>query len=402
MKELIVFSIKRRFFNKATLFFNVLFLAIAILLFNIDKVMVLIQPDINAAIAVKTENRNLQNYISKENKKVVVAAQSNIEIKTSGNSYEVHSQYALNAYQTNALVEILNGFFNSQPLSEEDQEYFNYYETFLTLNIDFINKTDEEKTKNSIFAFMVVTTIYFMMISFSAMAANEVVYEKSTKLLETILTTLPVSAHFYGKMLIGWLNIIIQSLLSGSLVLLVFSWRYHADKGIKLCECLQKLDLIDNSINSLKDVCKWLSLDSRFIGDMFLIMIILMLGIVSVQVIMVSVSSFVSSVEEAGNIQSPMYILFMGLYYFSLSMNQPAQLEKGLGKLCSFLPVTSMLFMPYRLMLTKMRFIEIIAALGINGIFLVACVVIGRFLYGKGILYQKSAKITFKKIVSNE
>lgn len=86
----------------------------------------------------------------------------------------------------------------------------------------------------------------------------------------------------------------------------------------------------------------------------------------------------------------------MGLYYFSLSMNQPAHLEKGLGKLCSFLPVTSMLFMPYRIMLTTVKSKEIFMALAINSGFLLLCLIVGRLLYGKGILYQKTAKIKLK------
>jgi len=393
MKELIKFSIKRRFINKATLFFNVLFLVITIVVFSVDKVMAIIQPDINSPLAVKTESQDLKRYITLKNEKLVFDEKAEITIKLDGNNYEVKSEYGLNAYQTQAIVEILEGYFDTKPKSEEDMYHLAYFYENLSLSIEFKTDTSEKENKNTIFAFMVVTTIYFMMISFSSMSANEVVYEKSTKLLETILTTLSVSEHFYGKMLIGWLNIIIQSLLSGIIVGSVFIWRYSYDKGVKLCECLHKLDLLDSSIKSLHDLNKWLSIDAKFMGDMFLIMIILMLGIVSVQVIMVSISSFVSNIEEAGNIQSPMYILFMGLYYFSLSLNQPAQLEKGLGKLCSYMPITSMLFMPYRIMLTKVKYSLVLSGIGINALFLALCLVVGRYLYGKGILYQKSNRI---------
>ena len=392
MKELIIFSIKRRFINKATLIFNVIFLIIAIIVFNVDKVMLVLQPDLNAPIAITTENEQLKSYINKQKGKIEVSDKADIRIKVDKNNIEVQSKYGLNAYQSREVAEMLDNYFESRPLSEEQEEYLAYYFEELNLNIDFTTDAKAEKGNNNMLAFMVITTIYFMMISFSAMSANEVVYEKSTKLLEVILTTLSVSEHYYAKMLIGWLNIIIQSLTSGAIVLTVFLWRYSLDKGVKLCECLQKLDLLDNSINSLKDITKLLSVDAKFMGDMFWIMIILMLGIVSVQVIMVSISSFVSNIEEAGNIQSPMYIIFMGLYYFSLSLNSPAQLERGLGKLCSYLPVTSMLFMPYRIMLTKIKLSVIVTGVGINTLFLLACLYIGRRLYGIGILYQKSSK----------
>ena len=393
MKELIKFSIKRRFFNKATLFFNIIFLTITLLIFNLDKVMALIQPEINDALTIMTGDAALKTFSEKNKKVKVTEKEATVEIKVTDNNFTVYCTDPLNGYQTNVVIELLNDYYESSEKSVFDLENIAYYREYLNLNIEFINKNDRQKTNNNILAFMVVTTIYFMMISFSAMAANEVVYEKSTKLLETVLTTLPVSAHFFGKMLIGWLNIIIQSSVSGSIIGSVFFWRYFFDKGTALCECLQKLDLIDGSIKNLHDITKILAIDGKFIGDMFFIMIILMLGIVSVQVIMVSISSFVSNIEEAGNIQSPMYIIFMGLYYFSLSMNQPAQLSKGLGKLCSFLPITSMLFMPYRIMLTKVSIKEVFLAIAINSVFLVVSLVIGRYLYGKGILYNKGTKI---------
>lgn len=43
---------------------------------------------------------------------------------------------------------------------------------------------------------MVVTGIYFMMLSFATTVANEVVYEKATKTLELILTSVSARTHF--------------------------------------------------------------------------------------------------------------------------------------------------------------------------------------------------------------
>ena len=38
---------------------------------------------------------------------------------------------------------------------------------------------------------------------------NEVIYEKSTKTLELILTSVSAKAHFLSKMVVGWLAIFI-------------------------------------------------------------------------------------------------------------------------------------------------------------------------------------------------
>ncbi len=391
MRELIIFSLKRRFFNKANLLFMGLLLAISLVIFNLDKLMLLIQPDFNNPLEIKCRDIDFKYYLNKQNFEIVIVESSDIELKIEEEEYKVISKYNLSSYENALIVKMIDRYHQEEVVNKLDTSLVEYYQGQLIANINFEVKNTVANNDNTALAFMVVTSIYFMMISFSSMSAGEVVYEKTTKLLEIILTCVPVSAHFYGKLLVGWLTIIIQTVLSATIVGSVFIWRLLLDKGEALCQTFYKLGLIDGGFKNLLDIKNIVSLNSAFVLKMIVIFIILMLGIVSVQIIMVSISSFVSNVEEAGNIQSPIYILFMALYYFSLSFSQPAQLESGIGQIFSFLPVTSMLFMPYRLMLTKVGALDILLCLIINVVFMIGCLFGGYYLYQRGILYNSSS-----------
>lgn len=390
MKELIWFSIKRRFLNKANLLFIILLFIGTFIIFNLDHIMVIIQPDFNDPLTVKIEQPEISEFLLTSDYKIKVQEQASIVINYFEEQYTISADYPLSIYQQLLISDFLLDYHQSNVLIKMDPNIIAKYQARLNPTVLFKVNNEVEKKDNTTLAFMLVTMIYFMMISFSSMSANEVVYEKTTKLLEIILTTVTTKTHFYAKMLVGWLNILIQSCLSISVVGVVFIYRYLIDKGINLCLCLQKLGLVDENFKSFKDVGKWFAFDSTFISKMMIIMVILMVGIVSVQIIMVSISSFVSNIEESSNIQSPMYILFMGLYYFSLSFNHPASLEKGIGYICSFLPITSMLFMPYRLLLVTVSLSDLMISIGINCGFLIVVFYLGEKIYQKGILHQPS------------
>jgi hypothetical protein len=63
--------------------------------------------------------------------------------------------------------------------------------------------------------FIVVTSIYFMLLSFSTAVANEVVNEKTSNVIEVILTSVSHKEHYYSKLLIGWFTMVSQLMIHG-------------------------------------------------------------------------------------------------------------------------------------------------------------------------------------------
>ena len=108
---------------------------------------------------------------------------------------------------------------------------------------------------------------------------------------------------------------------------------------------------------------------------------------------MVIVSSFISNIEEAGNVQAPFYIIMLIVYYLAISLNTPYHLNEGIGYYFSFIPFLSMLFMPCRILQGAVTFYE----MGLS--FFFACTAFlllaksGSRIYQKGVLDYSSKGI---------
>ena len=122
----------------------------------------------------------------------------------------------------------------------------------------------------------------------------------------------------------------------------------------------------------------------------------LMLGVLFIQLVMVIVSSFVSSVEEAGNIQAPFYLLLLIIYYFVIAINNPYDLTEGIGYYMSYMPFINMLLMPCRLLISEVPIFEIVVSLSAS-IFAIICILyIGIPLYEKGVLDYSCKRVVLK------
>ena len=224
------------------------------------------------------------------------------------------------------------------------------------------------------------------MISFSTSVANEVVYEKSTRQLELILTSVDAKTHFISKMTVGWLTIIIQvgsAVFYGIIFLLI---RNFYDSGKGLIEIVNKLGLIEIKGKTFIEILKSITFDFNFVSKMLFITFFLMMGILLLQMIMVILSSFITSVEEAGNVQAPLYMVLIAVYYFALSINTPYQLSEGFGYIFSFFPFLNMLFMPCRLLIQNVSIFELLLSALVSSFFMFIILTKGVKVYQRGVL----------------
>ncbi|MFV0255328.1 MAG: ABC transporter permease [Erysipelotrichaceae bacterium] len=380
MKELLKFAMSRRFLNKANLVFMSIVLALAIGATNIDRIINFISPGYLDPLTISSNNKILADYLSNQEIFEVVE-KADIEILFENNQFDIKSDYHIDTYNQTQLMYTLQEFYNYHTGINENQ---------LPI-INFTNQNTQSDGNQYNLVLALVSAIFFMMISFVSMSASEIVYEKTTKLLEIILSAVSVRAHFASKLLVGWLAIIIQAFSSGSIIIAAIAIRYFSDQGENLLKCFQKLGLmLPGSTKMDIDLSSLLKTD--FLIKLGQILIIVMMGVVVIQLLLISVSSFISNMEEANNLHSPIYISFMVLYYIWLMFNQPAQLESGFGYLASFLPVFSMLFMPSRMMLCDVGVWEVNMVIMFNFIFLLLAIIVGYKIYQKGILYYGSVK----------
>lgn len=402
MKELVEFSLKRRFFNSATILLNLLLFIAFGLLFHADKLLDMINPDMFASQIVYLNNidekiSDALMQIEQEGFEFIVTDKQNallIEenpksfVLEHHENYELISQYPINSTYAEAIDTLLTQVHQMLLLNElqnDNHPIEGLMSVIVTDKKPLINDVDLSADKQNLL-FMVITSIYFTMLSFSTSVANEVIYEKSTRQLELILTSVSAKIHFLSKMIVGWLSILIQFtavLLSG---LFWFIVRNSSDMGLGLLELLRKLNLFQIEAKTFNQLLSSIKIEHVLISKAVFILLFLMVGILFIQMILVIVSSFIANIEEAGNVQAPFYLILLAVYYFTLSVNTPYQMSEGIGFYLSFLPFFSMLFMPCRILIQSVSMYELCLSLGISLLAMNFVLQKGSEIYQRGVL----------------
>lgn len=404
MKELVSFSLKRRFMNSATILLNVLLWMVVCGVLFADKIVDVINPtmfdkqivymNIDPIIEETLNNMEQSGFEFIHEEK---PSEELIEKTPKAYVLEYKDQYVITScYQIpNQILEVLQNILQNihQDLSMSEFltiEEMEQLKQPLMIQNEMLNDKIKMNSDKQNLVFMVITSIYFTMLSFSTTVANEVIYEKSTRQLELILTSVSAKVHFYSKMLVGWLAIIIQALSLGSYVLLALLLRNFYDQGVSLIALINKIQFMVIQEKTIGEFLSHLTIETDFICKLGFIFLFLMMGILLLQMVLVVVSSFIANIEEAGNVQGPFYLILLGIYYFAISINTPYQMSEGIGFYCSFLPFLNMLFMPCRLLLQNVNILELCLSAMISIIFMSYILTKGPLIYQRGVLDYSS------------
>lgn len=400
MKQLISFSLKRRFMNSAAILLNILLCILASGVLFADKIIEIFNPsflddqviilDVDETIEhalLSMEQEGILFEVSHSDYKELLKEKPKAYVLTYDEGYKIASQYAMNSEIINGIKSLLSNVHQtlllSETLSIEDFERVNQELTVENIVLEEHVQMDNDKQN---VVFMLITSIYFTMLSFSTSIANEVVYEKSTRQLELILTSVDAKTHFLSKMIVGWLAILIQSMSVVFYVGVATLMRNCFDEGKGFIELVNQLKLIHIQENTFFEFLSHLQIESDFIIKLFFILFFLMMGILLLQMVMVVISSFIANIEEAGNVQGPFYMLLLGLYYFALSLNTPYQMSEGLGYVLSFFPFLNMLFMPCRLIIQDVSIFEMLLSAMVSCVFMIIVIMNGSKIYQRGVL----------------
>ncbi|MEG2684743.1 MAG: ABC transporter permease [Erysipelotrichaceae bacterium] len=397
MKTLMQFSLKRRFLNKATITLNVIILVVVGCIAFIDPILNAINPSILEPTIINVElDDNTFKFLSKLEQVYFKFDHNKDAEYTLGfkDSYTLTSDYPMKDEQFVLLTSMLDSYSKEQRLNEAGLGSILEEDIIITPIIKI--ETPKGSVSSSV-VFMIITGIYFMMLSFATAIANEVVYEKSTKTLELILTSVSAKTHFLSKMIVGWLVIVVQCIISASIIGGWFLIRNIYDGGKGLLTSAFSFNLIPKHYASFSELLSSLDITSSLVTNFLLSLVFLCLGILFIQMLLVVISSFVSSIEEAGNIQAPFYLVLMGVYYLSISLNSPYQLSKGIAYILSYIPFFSMLFMPQRLLSSSVPLLEISLSLCFSLVSIYLVIHFGIKLYQKGVLNYSNVSL-FKQI----
>lgn len=391
MKDLIKFSLSRRFRNKVTIILHLLIISLLFCVVYSDKIVDKLFKNSQEPTIVYYDNtvNDYINYFDLDNDLFTFKYGSKdkaINIKKE-DTWIIESEFNLDILSSAQLNHAIENAVISKWLSEMSDQSATYVLETMSPEIKEVSTTEVgvSTDKQNISMFM-ITGIYFAMLSFSTMIANEVVYEKTSKVLELILTSVSTTTHYLSKMIIGWLTILVQISFVVLEVATVLISRNYYDQGMGLIKMLSKYQLIQVEANTFKEFIKVLEINSSLIWVLFISLIYLLLGMIIIQTIMVCISSFIKSVEESSAIQAPVYIVLLIIYYMALALNSPAKLNDGIGYYFSLTPIFSMLFMPMRILLLDVSIYEIGLGIMLSFVTLAITTYYGAYIYNIGIL----------------
>jgi ABC-2 type transport system permease protein len=354
MKHLVLFSLKRRFFNPVAISLQILYLMGLLLLFNLDHLSTALKLNLTTPTSVmaseEIQSRLVQNEVWEKQGLTLTTQEATIEINFIDGVYVVKGEMAVNVQ-----VKIYGLLLKSHQLALLNQSHPSVSDFMMTYNavpVSFQQNLDPMAGFRENIVFMILTGVYFMMLNFISVNSNEVIQEKTSNILEFILTSITPTQHFIAKIIAGLATVLIQMGLSIGLFLILLTQRLKFDQGKGLIDLANKFFNLEASGFSLETIQSFLNFDQDLIIKASLALLFVILGLLIIQVMILVLSSRVKTIEEAASIQGPFYLGLLGLYYGSLMLNTPMQLSQGIGAFLSFVPVCSMLIMGMRILNT--------------------------------------------------
>ena len=394
MKALIAFSLNRRLNNPVSwMLFSFSFILFGIVLFA-DILLVSFAPALVVPRSIHMSSQMFDvvgEYLPSNFAYDSDPINADIQVQLKDDGYSVSG--FLNIEEQQVIDHLIHGYHRISMVEKMPDHLASLLDQVMIANIEWVNILEEP---GSHIGFIVITSIYFMLLSFSTAVANEVVNEKTSNVIEVILTSVSHKEHYYSKLLIGWFTMLSQLVIHGFGLIFWLMVRVAFDSGRGMLQLLYRWKWISIQYHSIDEWLRSFNIGITEISTVILCAIFLMLGILLVQLLMVLVSVHINSIEEAAAIQGPFYLGMLIVYYMAIFINSSEQLNQGWGYLFSYTPILSMLFMPSRLLSTNVMNSELLLSLGIALTTLLICLILGEEHYRKNLL-KGSSKSTFVK-----
>ena len=375
MKQLVLFSLSKRFRNRMTVIMN-------ILMFIVIGVLV----HLNYIIGSKENIIYIDSSLAEYHQQFLKTDHDDLKYQIAdGEGTYLHYEdgwylYSDSQMDEKVLEEVRNDIIrivSSEYYEKSDLKTRGYIDEFNRIQlINLYVEGDEEDTGQ---LWIIISVIYFIILSYSNLVANEVVYEKATNTLGIILTSVTEREHFLSKILTAYLSLMIQGLLAVIGAVFWIIERFIEDR----LQGLIRLAVRYMSQDTVVSV-------SQLSTDRILSIIILVLaGILTIQTLMLIMFSGFTNSDDVSVYQGPFYIVMVAGYYFLLIKGTAGFFRSVISVVLSYLPIISMVFMPCRIFIDSAGVLEIIISIFISLITFFTVLWFGVPFYRKRILNDK-------------
>ncbi len=268
------------------------------------------------------------------------------------------------------LVMLLKGTYQNLQISKIGASTEQIEKINMPFNIELI-QTEENKTGESILPMMLLSLVLFYAIYFFAyQVSSSITTEKTSKIIETLVTSTSPKTIVIGKTIGIGLAGILQTMTTVAVALV--SAKLFLDNEI--------IDMILNSINLTAEVA-------------IITIIYYILGYSLFALLYALTGSTVAKPEDVQSANGPVAILaVIGFYLSYFTMMNPAS---SLNKIAALIPISSPFCMPFRVMMGLATTAEILISLAILVITILLVAKISIKIYSSAILNYGS-KINLK------
>ena len=377
MKELIRFSLARKMKSRMMVIFNVLLLIIMGLLFHIDYLVKPMSSEVRVIVVDGTAQEKAPALTSVEH--------SDFTYVTTGKGEENEALlYYEDGWYIQSEAEISEKLLceiESDIRKACSQDIYNKTDIKTRLYIDkylseTLVKVSAERQSEDNPCWVILSLVFFLVLSYGNMVGNDLIYEKATHVLPLTLICIKPGEHFAVRIITGYLSVVIQMVAGALMGLFWIAVRYFGSGFTGLENWLIAYVVQDSQAVTV-------NADIRFI---ILGLLIILLGLLTVQTVMLVITSRFSNSEEASAFQGPMYLVMILVYYAFLVWGKTSFFTSSISTILSYIPVSSMIFAPCRILLGNMTGTETVISIGVAIVFLGVTVRYLMPIYGRNLL----------------
>lgn len=281
----------------------------------------------------------------------------------------------INGQLSQALSNVKN-IIVTQQLNISNEQMISLYEpaSFATEAISESAKTTEELNQARGLVYVLLFVIYFGVLGYAGMIATEVAGEKTSRVMEILISSVSPVQQMFGKIL----GIALVSLTQMLLFL-----------GVGYFTIKQNLDEMDGGFFS------FFGFESTSVSVIVYAIVFTLLGYFLYATLAAFLGSMVSRVEDVQSMITPMTLLVVAGFMLSMfGLNNP---EAGFVKITSFIPFFSPMLMFLRIGMVEVPAWEIAISILLLVVTIAALAVFGAKVYRGGVLMYGNAS-SFKSI----
>ncbi len=390
MRSLILFSLKRRFLNPLAISLQILFTIVLIVLFNLDHLSDTYHLNFSTPYLIQVASETMDELLPIEYWEkqgfILVEDKAQLSIDYRNGIYEVKGAASLTLQAK--IYALLLQSHQQKILNTSHPSVSEFIMNYNSVPLVFDSPIDPLEAIQSNLVFAILTSVYFMILNFISVNSNEIIQEKTSNVLEFILTSITPFQHFCAKILSGLITVLVQIGLSIGIFSGLLIQRLNMDQGKGLFMLANKYFNLEGSGINFDMISNVLKFSPDILVKMIFAFLFLILGLLILQVMILILSSRVKTIEEAASIQGPFYLGLLAIYYVCLILNTPQQLSTGVGRILSLVPISSMLMMGMRILSAKVAYDELSLSLLISFLSLFGIMVCGFHWYRKGLVNE--------------